>query len=218
MIQFTTGDELLLVCLQQDISLGEAMLRREMEREQAQRDALLEEMRLNLAVMRQSVERGLKEKKSSVTGMSGGDAQQLLAYAQTAPFLGENACRAVAASMAVVEVNAAMGKIVAAPTAGASGVLPGTLLQCASQRGWDDDALVMGLFAAAAVGMLIARNAVISGAAGGCQAETGAAASMAVALTVTSGMARPSASPFPALFPPSPPATSLPSNNLDAVP
>lgn len=179
--QFTTGDELLLLCARHDASIGEIMLRREMEREQAERGALLREMRLNLAVMRQSVKKGLSERQPSVTGMSGGDAERLFAYAGTGSFLGENACRAVAGAIAVVEVNAAMGKLVAAPTAGASGVLPGTLLQCGKQRGWDDDTLIMGLFAGAAVGMLIARNAGISGAGGGCQAETGAAASMAAA-------------------------------------
>ena len=77
-----------------------------------------------------------------------------------------------------------MGRIVAAPTAGASGILPGTLLMCANAKGWDDDALMRGLFNAGALGMIVARNASIAGAEGGCQAETGTAAAMAASALV----------------------------------
>ena len=84
-------------------------------------------------------------------------------------------------SMAVVEVNAAMGRIVAAPTAGASGILPGVLFTCAKERGWNDEKLLSGLLTAGAIGSIIAANASISGAEHGCQAETGSAAAMAAA-------------------------------------
>ena len=86
--------------------------------------------------------------------------------------------------MAVVEVNSAMGRIVAAPTAGASGILPGVLIESAQQRGWSDEQLVHGLFTAGAIGLLFAKNATISGAGGGCQAETGVAAAMSAAALV----------------------------------
>ena len=86
--------------------------------------------------------------------------------------------------MAVVEVNAAMGRIVAAPTAGASGILPGVLLECALTRDWTDEQLVRGLFTAGAIGYLFAKNATISGADGGCQAETGVGAAMAAGALV----------------------------------
>ena len=91
---------------------------------------------------------------------------------------------AAASAMAVVEVNASMGRIVAAPTAGASGILPGVLIQNAKQREWTDSQLVDGLFTAGAIGLLFAENATISGAGGGCQAETGVAASMTAAALV----------------------------------
>ena len=83
--------------------------------------------------------------------------------------------------MAVVEVNASMGRIVAAPTAGASGILPGVLIETAMNRDWTDEQLIIGLFCAGAIGMLFAKNATISGAEAGCQAETGVAAAMAAA-------------------------------------
>ncbi|MBR0026809.1 MAG: L-serine ammonia-lyase, iron-sulfur-dependent, subunit alpha [Clostridia bacterium] len=182
---FISGDELLLLTETQGLSIAEIMLRRETARSDLSREEIIAEMRRNLDTMRSSVHKGLTERQKSVSGLSGGDAELLLKYSKTPDaFSGEKVLKAVASSMAVVEVNASMGRIVAAPTAGASGILPGALLECGKERGWDDDTLIMGLFAASAVGMLIARNASISGAAGGCQAETGAAASMAAAALV----------------------------------
>lgn len=181
---FISGDELLILCDKYDTSIAEIMLRREVARSDMSRGDILLEMQTNLDTMRVSVVRGITEQQQSVTGLSGGDADLLLNYSEGQTFCGTRVCRAVAASMGVCEVNASMGRIVAAPTAGASGILPGTLIECGRDRGWDDDAMVMGLFTAGAVGMLIARNASISGAAGGCQAETGAAAAMAAATLV----------------------------------
>jgi L-serine dehydratase len=182
---FTSGDELLVLCATEEISIAEAMILREIKRSERGREDILREMKLNLDTMRASIKKGLLERQQSVTGLTGGDAKALLSYGMSGEtFCGEKTCRAVACSLAVVEVNAAMGKIVAAPTAGASGILPGALISCGEDRGWDDEKLVMGLFTAAAIGMLIARNASISGAAGGCQAETGTAAAMASAALV----------------------------------
>ncbi|HWQ58801.1 MAG TPA: L-serine ammonia-lyase, iron-sulfur-dependent, subunit alpha [Clostridia bacterium] len=186
---FKKGFELLALCGQEGISIGEAMFRREIEESEHAREDVLAEMKKNLEVMRASVKEGLKGELRSVSGLTGGDAAKLHERAEADKSLsGKGMLRAVAASMAVVEVNASMGRIVAAPTAGASGILPGTLLTCARAKGWDDEALLLGLFNAGAVGLLIARNAGISGAEGGCQAETGAAAAMAAsALTELSG-------------------------------
>jgi L-serine dehydratase len=91
--------------------------------------------------------------------------------------------RAVATALAVAEANAAMGRIVAAPTGGASGVLPGVLLALAEDRSLGDEALVDALFAASAIGAVMASRTNLSGAAAGCQAEIGAAAAMAAAAT-----------------------------------
>ena len=181
---FQTGESLRKFCLENDIAIWEAMLLREEKLSDRTREQIIAEMHENLAVMRESVTRGLSEKVESVSGLSGGDAMRLFRYGKHNPFSGYNACRAAASAMAVVEVNCSMGRIVAAPTAGASGILPGVLIESARQRGWSDETLVEGLFTAGAIGMLFAKNATISGAGGGCQAETGVAAAMTAAALV----------------------------------
>lgn len=184
MLSFHSAAELIQICEEKGVPISGAMLYREMQNSERPREELLEEMGKNLAVMKESVARGLAGNFSSMSGLSGGDAARLHAHAGAAPFLGAEACRVAAAAMATVEVNAAMGRIVAAPTAGASGILPGVLLTLQQGRGWSDEDLVYALFTAGAVGFLIASRATISGADGGCQAETGAAASMAAAALV----------------------------------
>ncbi len=181
---FENGESLRCYCLTNGIPIYEAMMRREEKQSECTREEVLAEMQKNLDVMRESVERGLNEKVESVSGLSGGEARKLFKYGKHNPFSGYTACRAAASAMAVVEVNAAMGRIVAAPTAGASGILAGALIESARQRGWSDETLVEGLFTAGAVGLLFAKNATISGAGGGCQAETGVAASMTAAALV----------------------------------
>ncbi|MEN6594805.1 MAG: L-serine ammonia-lyase, iron-sulfur-dependent, subunit alpha [Clostridiaceae bacterium] len=181
---FENGESLRKYCLENDIPIYEAMIRREEKQSERSREEILAEMRLNLNVMRESVYRGLNEKVESVSGLSGGEAMRLFKYGKHNPFSGYTACRAAASAMAVVEVNASMGRIVAAPTAGASGILAGALIESGRQRGWSDDTLVEGLFTAGAIGLLYAKNATISGAGGGCQAETGVAASMTAAALV----------------------------------
>ena len=184
MYEFHDGAALLELCASEGIPISKAMLLREEALSETSSEALLREMRENLTTMKQAVERGLSGSVRSLSGLSGGEASRLYEYSKAAPLLGSEACAAAAASMAVVEVNAAMGRIVASPTAGACGILPGVLLTLAPKRGWSDEALVQALFCAGAIGLLIARHASISGADAGCQAETGSAASMAAAAVV----------------------------------
>ena len=181
---FESGEALRAYCQENHISIAEAMQRREVQTSGRGRAEIREEMYKNLVVMRESVYEGLTQKQQPVSGLTGGDAYLLFKYGKYNPFSGSNACRAAAAAMAVVEVNASMGKICAAPTAGASGVLPGVLIESARERDWTDEQLVDALFTAGAVGLLFARNATISGAGGGCQAETGVASAMAAAAIV----------------------------------
>lgn len=181
---FENGESLRRYCLENDIAIWEAMIQREEKQSDLTREEILSEMHINLEVMRESVLKGLTTKAASVSGLSGGDAMNLFKYGKHNPFSGYNACRAAASAMAVVEVNCSMGRIVAAPTAGASGILAGVLIESARQRGWSDETLVEGLFTAGAVGLLFAKNATISGAGGGCQAETGVAAAMTAAALV----------------------------------
>lgn len=130
-----------------------------------------------LAAMRRSVTAGLEGTARSRSGLVGGDAAKLVA--SDAGPLGGAFSQTLAAALAVAEVNASMGLVVAAPTGGSSGVLPAVLLTLAETRELADDAVVDALLAAAAIGAVISARTGLSGAAAGCQAEIGAAAAMA---------------------------------------
>ena len=184
---FSSGEELLTICREAQIPISEAAVRMELEREEMDRDGIMNEMRINLEVMRESIREGLEEQQISITGLMGEDADKLMAYTDNA-VMGREMTRIVASAMAVTEVNASMGRIVAAPTAGASGILPAVLIQYGDAHDLSDEQMIAGLCNAGAIGMIIARNASIAGASGGCQAETGSAAAMAAsALTELRG-------------------------------
>jgi len=134
-----------------------------------------------LAVMREAAERGCAGPVISRTGTTGGDAFRLCVATGRGGILGGPLTRAVARALAIAEVNAAMGRIVAAPTAGSCGIVPGVLLTVAEQCGLGDDKIVEGLWVAGLVGQVIQGRIALSGAQGGCQAECGAAAAMAAA-------------------------------------
>lgn len=177
---FDTGSELIEICIREKITISEVMLRHEMERSERERDEIVNDMFANLMVMQQSIKLGLEERQQTMTGLADGNAEKLYSFADKAN-MGADMARICAAAMAVTEVNASMGKIVATPTAGASGVLPAVLIMCSEKRGFTDRDLVNGLFTAGAVGIIIAKNAGISGASGGCQAEIGSGSAMAAA-------------------------------------
>ena len=178
--EFHHGSELLTLCSRYKISIGEVMLRREMEETTRTREEIFAEMKLNLDVMRTSIRTGLDPTVPTHGLMAGNESVKLARYAQNSE-LGGRLCGIVAAGMAVAEVNASMGQIVAAPTAGASGILPAIVVCCGEEQHMDNEALCMALFAAGAVGAIVAENASIAGASGGCQAETGTGAAMAAA-------------------------------------
>jgi len=131
-----------------------------------------------LAVMRGAVAQGLTGDLRSASGLVGGDAAKLV-NGPPGPLAGTAFRDVLARALAVQEVNAAMGVIVAAPTAGGAGVLPAVLTGLADARGLGDEALVDALATAGLIGAVVAERASLSGAEGGCQAETGAAAGMA---------------------------------------
>ena len=147
--------------------------------------SLWEQMDQSLAVMEESAQMGMRPDIRSTSGLTGGDAARMQAYAKGgSPLAGGPFARAVARALAVSEYNAAMGRIVAAPTAGSCGILPAAVLTRLQDRGASREACIYSLFTAAAVGMVIAQNACIAGAQGGCQAECGSAAAMAAAALV----------------------------------
>ncbi|MEG2317009.1 MAG: L-serine ammonia-lyase, iron-sulfur-dependent, subunit alpha, partial [Clostridia bacterium] len=174
--------ELLEVTTRDGLTLGQAARRWQAEQNAQTEADVNEEMRRRLLVMRESAQAGLSPELRSVSGMVGGQAAKLIAPENAGRFgmLG----KACAYALSIAECNACMGKIVAAPTAGSCGILPGALLAVQEEADFSDDDLLCALFAAAAIGRVIALQATISGAEGGCQAECGAAAGMAAAALV----------------------------------
>jgi L-serine dehydratase len=147
-------------------------------------ESLNERMRDRLQVMRDAVARGLGGGRSR-SGLTGGDARLMRQAPEAVRAIGgEPLCSAISYALAVSEVNACMGRIVAAPTAGSCGIIPGVLLAVGERLGSGDDELIEALFAAGAIGSVIERKSTLSGAAGGCQAECGSAAAMAAAAVV----------------------------------
>jgi L-serine dehydratase len=131
-----------------------------------------------LVVMRGAIAQGLTGEHKSASGLVGGDAAKLR-HGPPGPLAGTLFRDVLARALAVQEINAAMGVIVAAPTAGGAGVLPAVLTGIADARKLDDEKLVDALATAGLIGAIVADRASLSGAEGGCQAETGAAAAMA---------------------------------------
>ncbi|MFF2176995.1 L-serine ammonia-lyase, iron-sulfur-dependent, subunit alpha [Lysinibacillus sp. NPDC058147] len=164
--------------------ISEIMIEQEMLITGRTRTEIIQQMDTNLTVMEEAVERGLKGVKS-VTGLTGGDAVLLQNYiAQGNSLSGDLLLDAVSKAVATNEVNAAMGTICATPTAGSAGVVPGTLFAVKNKLNPTREQMISFLFTSGAFGFVVANNASISGAAGGCQAEVGSAAGMAAAAIV----------------------------------
>ena len=172
----------LLAAAEEHGSLGRAALALEVAETAGDAATVRARMRETLGVMREAVGHGLSGNARSRSGFVGGDATKV-ASSQAGP-LGGTFSEVIAAALATGEVNASMGRIVAAPTGGASGVLPAVLLTLGAQYGATEEALTEALFAAAGIGGVIATRATLSGAAGGCQAEIGSGSAMAAAAAV----------------------------------
>ena len=164
------------------ISAGEAVVARECDETGTSREAVIARFLGALDVMEAAVATGLSGEARSRSGLTGGDAKRV---AECGPRVADSCFNeAIASSLAVAEVNAAMGRVVAAPTGGASGVLPGVLLTVAKRVGASRDRVALALATAGAIGGVIAIKASLSGAASGCQAEIGAGAAMAAGAAV----------------------------------
>jgi L-serine dehydratase len=164
------------------LPLWRVVLDEEIEDAATTAERVLERMAERLGTMREAVERGLASDAPSVSGLLGGGARRFEEWRRSGgsvlgPFVG----KVIARAQATMEVNARMGTIVATPTAGSSGILPAILFSAEEELGLSEDDLVQGLLVAAGVGEVIVARASVSGAAGGCQAETGSAAAMAAA-------------------------------------
>nr|WP_297280448.1 L-serine ammonia-lyase, iron-sulfur-dependent, subunit alpha [uncultured Butyricicoccus sp.] len=184
MVNYESIAALVQAAQSEKISLSELVLRDQAEQAELPADQLFERMRDNLHVMQQAVQAGIDKDLRSTSGLTGGDAYKLHQYAATGGLCGPFFTGALTRAIAVSEYNAAMGKIVAAPTAGSCGILPGAILTMMEARDLPEESAVKALFTAGAFGMVIAFRASIAGAEGGCQAECGSAAAMAAAALV----------------------------------
>lgn len=184
-MDFKSAVELLELCRQTQCSISEVMRRRECELGETTRDQVDHRMAKVLEIMRASATQPLKKPSKSMGGLIGGESKKLYDHAARGKAIcGDILQRAMTYAMGVAEVNASMGLIVAAPTAGSAGIVPGLLLALQDCYKISDDRLVDALFNAGAVGYLAMRNATVAGAVGGCQAEVGVAAAMAASATV----------------------------------
>lgn len=185
-LDFPNAAALLAYCEENNLTISQAICRRErckLASEGTLTDGTEDYLYDVLETMRESAHDPIQNPRPSMGGLLGGESAKMSTFEKKGlcdPLL----ARAATYSMAVLETNASMGCIVAAPTAGSAGVLPAMLLACQDVHGFTDDQLVRALANAGAVGYLITRNATVSGAEGGCQAEVGAASAMAASAAV----------------------------------
>ena len=184
MLQYMTFAELTARAKEEGKTLSEMILADQSEQMELPARELYERMEGALTVMEEAVKAGMDPGLRSTSGLTGGDAAKMHTYAQTGGMTGGFLNKAMARAIAVAEYNAAMGKIVAAPTAGSCGIIPGTVLSMLAEGRCSREQAVMALFTSGAVGMVIANKAVLAGAQGGCQAECGSASAMAAAALV----------------------------------
>lgn len=184
-MDFKHASELLTLCQENNMTISQVMKQREIIL--GETDALTCDARMHraLEIMKQSVHTPILDPIPSMGGLIGGESRKLADY-QTS---GKGLCGAVLGkamtyAMAVLETNASMGLIVAAPTAGSAGIVPGLLIALQDEYQFTDEQLIAALYNAGAIGYLAMRNATVAGAVGGCQAEVGVASAMAASAAV----------------------------------
>ncbi|CAN7601230.1 L-serine ammonia-lyase, iron-sulfur-dependent, subunit alpha [Peribacillus frigoritolerans] len=184
-MEIRSMNELIEFCTHKQKTIGEVMLMMEIEKSGRDQKTIISMMEERLFKMQEAVESGKKDTSTAPSGISGGDAVKIYDYVNQGNSLsGSYISDAMTFSLATSESNARMGVIVATPTAGAAGILPGVLFSLHKNDGTSYRDLVMGLFTASALGYVIANRSFISGAAGGCQAEVGSATAMAAGTIV----------------------------------
>ena len=182
---FDNTNEFIAYCKENKKTVAEVSLAKEASFNKTGEEVIINNLRRILDIMEESSIEGLDKDMGSMGGLIGREAKLLEDYRRTGKSLsGDFLISAVAKALSTSQVNASMGRIVAAPTAGAAGILPGVLFSIKKKLDLDEDQLVKGLLTASTIGEIIARKASISGAEGGCQAECGSAAAMAAAALV----------------------------------
>ncbi|MBS5546271.1 MAG: L-serine ammonia-lyase, iron-sulfur-dependent, subunit alpha [Lachnospiraceae bacterium] len=184
-MDFKNGAELLSLCETRGLPISRIMKEREIHLAETTTEEMDRKMKRVLEIMTRSAKDPISRPRASMGGLIGGEAALVDRHRREGNAIcGSLLSRAIAYSMAVLEVNSSMGLIVAAPTAGSSGVVPGVLLALKEEYHLDDADLLPALYNASAVGYLAMRNATVAGAVGGCQAEVGVASAMAASAAV----------------------------------
>ena len=182
---YNKGSELLNLCHEKNAKIYEIVLEKEHVTTGLSYEELEAKMGETLDVMKTSATSALDKEIISVSGLTGGNSKRVEDYKNRNKTLsGIFINSAMAKALSTSEVNASMGRVCAAPTAGASGIIPSALLSAQEKLGLSDDMLVKALFTAAGIGEIVAKNATLAGAEGGCQAECGVAAAMAAGAIV----------------------------------
>ncbi|MEL3908897.1 MAG: L-serine ammonia-lyase, iron-sulfur-dependent, subunit alpha [Treponemataceae bacterium] len=177
--------ELKKLANEQKVKISNIAIKEQISESDITEEGVLAKMRVALDTMLDSIEQGTKADVKSESGLTGGNAYKMKKQIDAGKAIsGAVISNAIRMSIAVAEMNAAMGRIVAAPTAGSCGILPGALGAMIQERGVSKEDATRALFTAGEVGLIIANNASISGAEGGCQAECGTASAMAAAVIV----------------------------------
>lgn len=185
MISYTSIKELVEIATEQGKKISEVCLADQAIELRISEEEVYRQMEHNFDVMIESAEWGAKRGRKSTSGLTGDEGYKMMEYSKTkGGLMGGFMTKVMARALSVSNCNAAMGRIVATPTAGSCGILPGCLIPMYEEKKISKKEIVMSIFTAAAFGMVIATNASISGAEGGCQAEVGSASAMAAAALV----------------------------------
>ncbi len=184
-MDFKNAKELLALCQEKKLPISEVMRQREILLGETTAEIVDQRMDRVLEIMKDAAFSPIKDPVISMGGLIGGEARRLCEFHD----LGKSLCgnvlgKGITYAMATLEINASMGLIVASPTAGSAGIVPGMMLALQEVYGFSDKKIRQALFNAGAIGYLAMRNATVAGAVGGCQAEVGIASAMAASAAV----------------------------------
>ena len=184
-MDFKNAKELLALCQKKKLPISEVMRQREILLGETTAEIVDQRMDRVLEIMKDAAFSRIKDPVISMGGLIGGEARKLCEFHD----LGKSLCgnvlgKGITYAMATLETNASMGLIVASPTAGSAGIVPGMMLALQEVYGFSDKKIRQALFNAGAIGYLAMRNATVAGAVGGCQAEVGIASAMAASAAV----------------------------------
>ena len=185
MYQYNDSTELMQIAEKHGLKISGVAIAAEAQQSEKSKAEIMAKMQETVEVMKTNIKTGIKNSSPSLGGLIGTSAKAMHEYQKNSRTLGgELQSKAISYALAITEENARMKRIVACPTAGASGVVPGCLIAACDVHDIDDRNFIEAMFNASAIGIIIAGGASISGAKGGCQAEVGTASAMAASALV----------------------------------